>query len=93
MRAPRSWWQEVRGSLRGTTRDYTTGPIGRSIFRQAFPMVLEMIMESLFALSDVFFVARRGGGDAAVSMRVMWLANGIDIVLGPSLIFGVGPFP
>ena len=202
----RSWWQEVRGALRGTKHDYTTGPIGRSIFLLAIPMVSEMIMESLFALSDVFFVARlgasavatvgltesmmivvytiamglaiagtavvarrvgerdadgaaraavqmitlgvvasvvigfagalaapallramgatddvlatgtmftrvllggsgtafllfvinaafRGAGDAAVSMRVLWLANAINIVLGPLLIFGVGPFP
>lgn len=202
----RSWWQAVRGALRGTTHDYTTGAIGRSIFLLAIPMVLEMIMESLFALSDVFFVARlgasavatvgltesmmivvytiamglaiagtavvarrvgerdaggaaraavqmitlgliasvvigvvgalaapallramgatndvlttgtmftrvllggsgtafllfvinaafRGAGDAAVSMRVLWLANAINIVLGPLLIFGVGPFP
>lgn len=197
---------DVRDALRGRQHDYTTGPIGQAIFLLAIPMVLEMVMESLFALSDVFFVARlgasavatvglteslmivvytlamglsiagtavvarrigekdadgagraavqaillgmvvatiiaitgaimaptllrfmgaaddvlatgtmfarvmlggsatafllfvvnatfRGAGDAAVSMRVMWLANGINIVLGPLLIFGVGPFP
>lgn len=200
------WWQDVRDALKGTHHDYTTGSIGRAIFLLAIPMVLEMFMESLFALSDVFFVARlgaaavatvgltesmmivvytlamglaiagtalvarrvgekdadgaaraavqalwlgaaasvvlgllgawfapallrlmgaapdvlatgttftrvmlggsgsafllfvinatfRGAGDAAVSMRVLWLANGINIVLGPLLIFGVGPFP
>ncbi len=197
---------DVRDALRGRQHDYTSGPIGQAIFLLAIPMVLEMIMESLFALSDVFFVARlgatavatvgltesmmivvytlamglsisgtavvarrigekdadgagraavqaillgaiiaalialtgsllaptllrfmgagsdviasgtmfarvmlggsvtafllfvvnatfRGAGDAAVSMRVMWLANGINIVLGPMLIFGIGPFP
>ena len=61
----RSWWQSVRGALRGTKHDYTTGPIGRSIFLLAIPMVLEMIMESLFALSDVFFVARLGASAVA----------------------------
>ncbi len=197
---------DVRDALRGKQHDYTTGPIGQAIFLLAIPMVLEMVMESLFALSDVFFVARlgaaavatvgltesmmivvytlamglsisgtavvarrigekdadgagraavqaillgaliataiaitgalmaptllrfmgagddvlatgtmftrvmlggsatafllfvvnatfRGAGDAAVSMRVMWLANGINIALGPMLIFGIGPFP
>ena len=198
--------RDVRDALRGAKHDYTSGAIGRAIFLLAIPMVLEMVMESLFALSDVFFVARvgasavatvgltesmmiivytlamglaisgtavvarrigekdadgagraavqvlllgaiiasvlaiggaigapallramgasddvlqtgttftcvmlggsvtafllfvvnaafRGAGDAAVSMRVLWLANGINIVLGPLLIFGVGPFP
>lgn len=201
-----SWWRDLRDAARGTRHDYTSGNIGRAIFLLAVPMVLEMLMESLFAVSDVFWVARlgadaiatvglteslmiivytlavglsiaatatvarrigeknpdaaaragvqaivlgavvsitlgvlgamgapfllktmgasssvlltgttftrvmlggsatafllfiinatfRGAGDAAVAMRVLWLANGINIVLGPLLIFGVGPFP
>ncbi len=204
--ATRSAWQEIREALRGTHHDYTQGSIGRAIFLLAVPMVLEMVMESLFAVSDVFFVSKlgadavatvgltesmmivvytlamglsigasavvarrigeknpdaaarssvqaiilglmisstiaaigaffapellslmgaspsvlssgtaftrvmlggsvtafmlfiinasfRGAGDAAVAMRVLWMANAINIVLGPVLIFGVGPFP
>ena len=192
--------------MRGTHHDYTSGPIGRAIILLAVPMVLEMLMESLFAVADIFWlghvsanavatvgltesmltvaytaamglsigvtamVARRigekdpagaaevavqgialgvitaaiigvagvllgptllglmgaspeviaggqtytrimlggnvvilmlflinaifrGAGDAAIAMRVLLLANSINIVLGPLLIFGVGPFP
>ena len=204
--APTDWWQAVREAVRGSRRyDYTTGPIGRAIILLAIPMVLEMLMESVFAVCDVFFVARlgadavatvgltesmltiiytvaiglsigatamvarrigeqdaegaartavqvialglvvslvlgavgiilaprllsvmgasagvlshvnytrmmlggcasvvllflinavfRGAGDAAIAMRVLWLANAINITLGPCLIFGLGPFP
>ncbi len=198
--------RDLRDALKGARHDYTSGPIGRAIFLLAVPMVLEMVMESLFAVTDVFFVARlgasaiatvgltesmmivvytlamglaistaaivarrvgerdidaaaraavqaivigavvssviaasgavfapellalmgassdvirsgttfarvmlggsatafmlfvinssfRGAGDAAVSMRVLWVSNAINIVLGPLLIFGVGPLP
>jgi len=196
----------VREALRGSRHDYTSGRLGRAIVLLAIPMVTEMIMESVFAVADAFWVAKlgadalatvglteslltliytaamglsigvtamvarrigegnpaaaaeaavqgmalgllvaaviaavtvplaprllavmgatpavqvmgssyarvmlggnavilllflinamfRGAGDAAIAMRVLWLANGINIVLGPCLIFGVGPFP
>ncbi len=201
-----SVWQHVRDAVRGTHHDYTTGPVGRSLLLLAIPMVLETLMESLFAVCDVFFVSKlgadavatvgltesmltilyalaiglsigamatvarrigekdpdgaaraavqsialglavslavgvtgimtapallaamgatpaivdtgstytrvmlggnatvvllflmnavfRGAGDAAIAMRVLWLANAINIALGPCLVFGLGPFP
>ena len=201
----RGYWQNIKDALRGAHHDYTAGPIGRAIFLLAVPMVLETVLESVFAVVDVFFVSRlgadavatvgltesmmvliytmamglgigatatvarrigerdsegashaaaqaivlaaaiaitlgvlgsltapallramggsaavlanvkftrimlggnivvlllflvnaifRGAGDAAIAMRVLWLANAINIFLGPMLILGVGPFP
>lgn len=203
---PGNIWRDLKDALRGTAMDYTQGSIGRAILLLAVPMMLEMAMESAFAVVDIFFVSSlgasavatvgltesvltlvyavaiglsmgttalvarrvgeknpreaadsavqaiivalaasipfsiagiffakdilsvmgadgwalaqgyrftawmlganavimlifvinavfRGAGDAAMAMRVLWLANGINLVLDPALIFGWGPFP
>lgn len=58
--ARRGFWQSVREALGGSQQDFTEGSLGRAIALLALPMVIEMSMESLFALVDVFFVSRLG---------------------------------
>src|SRR3989440_10167617 len=55
-----SVWSVIRDAVRATHHDYTAGPIGRAIVLLAIPMVLEMGMESIFAVVDVFWVSRLG---------------------------------
>jgi len=199
-------WASLREAVMGSSQDFTEGNISRAIVLLAVPMVLEMCMESLFGVVDVFWVSRlgadavatvgltetalvlvfviamglsigatalvarrmgekdeqaaglvavqaiviglavsatvaifgyffapnllhimggsasvvklgsgytrmifsgsatifllflinavfRGAGDAAIAMRVLWLANIVNICLNPCLIFGLGPFP
>src|SRR5260221_10846267 len=54
------WWATVREALRGSRHDYTSGPLGRAIVLLAIPIVAEMIMESVFAVWDVYWVGRVG---------------------------------
>lgn len=202
----RSIGQSLKDAIRGTEADYTKIGIRRAIFLLAVPMILELVMESTFAVVDIFFVGKlgasavatvgltetylfllyslamglgmavtaiiarrvgekkmedagtaatqsiflgllcsipfsiagiffakdlltimgadawsiehgyrftqwmlggnvvivllfvinaifRGAGDAAIAMRVLWIANGINILLDPILIFGWGPIP
>ncbi|HEX7253070.1 MAG TPA: MATE family efflux transporter [Thermoanaerobaculia bacterium] len=203
---PLRFWATVGEALRGSRQDYTEAPLGRAVLLLAVPMVLEMVLESVFAVVDVFWVAHlgadavatvgitesmlallyavaiglsmgaaatvarrigeknpdgaaraavssialgisiavpigiagfllaprllrvmggsaalvasgsgftrimlgfnvvilllflinaifRGAGDAAIAMRVLWLANIINLILDPCFIFGLGPFP
>jgi putative MATE family efflux protein len=76
-----SLWSAVREALRGSHQDYTIGSLNRTILLLAIPMVLEMVLESLFAVVDVFFVGRLGA-DAVATVGLT------EAML--SLVFAVG---
>ena len=94
-------WATVREALRGSHHDYTSGPLGRAIVLLAIPMVSEMIMESVFAVADVFWVAHLGADAiATVGLTESLLTLIYTAAMGLSTptwinwrVFGCGRFP
>ena len=64
-------------ALRGDTKDFTTGSIDKAIFMLAIPMVMEMLLESLFAVVDIYFVNQVG---AAASSTVILTEASLSIL-------------
>jgi putative MATE family efflux protein len=81
-----SFWSSVREALRGSHQDFTAGNLNRAILLLAIPMVLEMVLESLFAVVDVFWVGRLGADAVAtVGLTESLLSLVFAIGLGLSL--------
>ena len=62
---PRSVWQALKDAIRGTEADYTKIDLKRAIFLLAVPMILELVMESTFAVADIYFVGKLGASAVA----------------------------
>ena len=81
-----TFWSSIREALRGSHQDFTTGSLNRAILLLAIPMVLEMVLESLFAVVDVFWVGRLGANAVAtVGLTESLLSLIFAIGLGLSL--------
>ncbi|MFL6446905.1 MAG: MATE family efflux transporter [Bryobacteraceae bacterium] len=81
-----SVWRTIVEAIKGTHQDFTRTSISRAVFLLAIPMVLEMLMESLFALVDVFWVTRLGpNAIATVGLTESMLTLVFSIALGVSL--------
>ena len=79
-------WPSIREALRGSHQDYTSGNLNRAILLLAVPMVLEMVLESLFAVVDVFFVGRLGANAVAtVGLTESLLSLVFAIAIGLSM--------
>ena len=82
-----SLWQSIKEALRGSHQDYTAGNLNRSILLLAIPMILEMVLESLFAVVDVFWVSRLGADAVAtvgLTESVFTLVFAVGMGLGMS---------
>lgn len=78
--------ESVREALRGSRQDYTEGSISRAVFLLAIPMVLEMLMESLFAIVNVFWVTRLGSDAVAtVGLTESMLTLVFSVAIGISM--------
>lgn len=81
-----SVWSYLKESLRSEHQDFTTGSIRKAIFMLAIPMILEMCMESVFAVVDIFFVGKLGpNAAAAVGLTESFLTILYSVAIGLSM--------
>ena len=79
-------WADLRAALRGTNADYTQIPLKRAVFLLAIPMMLELVLESTFAVVDIFFVAKLGpSAVATVGLTETYLFLLYSVAMGLSM--------
>lgn len=86
-----SFWSILGEAVRGSKRDFTQGSLWIAIILLAVPMILEMAMESLFAIVDIFFVAKLGAESVAVvglteSVMALVYAVAIGLSIGATAV-------
>src|SRR4029450_5917331 len=84
-------WKTLLEAVRGTRIDYTTAPVGRAVVMLAVPMVIEMSMEAIFAVADIFWVAHLGADAAAAvglpeSMMVLIYTVAMGLSIGATAL-------
>jgi putative MATE family efflux protein len=79
-------WSTLKEAVRGSSQDFTEVPVGRAVVLLAVPMVLEMLMESVFVVADVFFVGRLGpDAVATVGITESWMTVMYALAAGLSI--------
>ena len=86
-----NYWQLIRLSLSGTDQDFTTMKLRKAIVLLSIPMVIEMIMESVFAVVDIFFVSKLGADAVAIvglteSLMTIVYAIGFGLSMGTTAL-------
>src|SRR5512133_3372887 len=81
-----SIWKNIKDAIRGTEADYTVISINKAILLLAIPMILELVMESTFALVDIYFVGKLGASAVAtVGLTETYLFLLYSIAMGLSM--------
>ena len=79
-------WASLVEAVRGSHQDFTSGSLNRAILMLAVPMILEMVLESLFGVVDIFWVGRLGANAVAtVGLTESLLSLVISVAMGLSL--------